>query len=199
MPQKLIQAVNKTKVTASFKNKPYKDRFKFEHWGVDCCSSEGVLTLWAQGEGFVLAKGLDNNYGYFVVIFYPDVYFPDGTSKNIIANYFHMAQSSNQLVGNLVNNYDSQIGVMGKTGTYTTGIHLHTEMRVFHPGDPKMASPVGTSHFKAHPELEWFNPLEVTYCKTTSPDNQAFTTVSNQYINEEDKKIKYISDRGLIR
>lgn len=184
MAQELIQAVNQMTVSASYLNESYAKKFGFKHYGFDCY---GGSTIWSQGFGIVLAKGYDNCYGNFIVVFYPDV----KGRGNCIFNYFHLASAPNQAVGAMLNK-DSQLGIMGKTGTYATGVHLHTEARVYILGQDKCVSPFLTSHFKKDLNAGWFNPLDVIFCKNTPPDNQSYKTTNDAYINAGDKAAKYL-------
>lgn len=181
MPQKLIQPVNNTIVSASYLNTSYATKFGFKHYGYDCYGSS---TIYAQGHGVILATGTDSCYGNFVVVMYFDV---EGVG-NVIANYFHFASiavSNGQLI-----HKDTALGVIGKTGTYATGVHLHTEMRKYTMGQARMLSPFATQHFKKDLTAGWFDPLSVTYCKASSPDNQTYKTTNDSYINAADKTVK---------
>jgi hypothetical protein len=50
-----------------------------------------------------------------------------------------------------------------------------------------MLSPFLTSAFKKDVAAGWFNPLDIIYTKTTSPDIQKHKTANDAYINAEDK------------
>jgi hypothetical protein len=81
---------------------------------------------------------------------------------------------------------------MGKTGTYATGIHLHTEMRPHKPGQAACLSPFGTSHFKKDRNAGWFNPLTVFHCKVSAPDSQTYAASKSVYVNEGDRTTRKI-------
>jgi murein DD-endopeptidase MepM/ murein hydrolase activator NlpD len=181
--QKLIQSVNNMTVNASFLNQEYQKKFGYEHYGMNCY---GSATVYAQGIGTVLATGTDSCYGHFVVVLYPDV----EDRGDIVANYFHfgsVAASKGMPVTK-----DSILGVMGKTGTYATGIQLHTEMRPHRPGQAACLSPFDTSHFKKDLDAGWFNPLTVFHCKVSVPDCQTYAISRSIYVNEEDRIIRKI-------
>lgn len=182
MAQKLIQPVNAMIVSASYKNSSYLSKFGFAHYGFDCYGSS--TTVWSQGYGVVLATGVDTCYGNYVVIMYFDV----ETHGNIIANYFHFSSIAVS-VGEFIDK-DVRLGIMGKTGTYATGIHLHTEMRTHTLGEAKMLSPFKTNKFAQRLTAKWIDPLSVTYCKTSSPDFQTYKTTNDAYINSDDKTAK---------
>jgi murein DD-endopeptidase MepM/ murein hydrolase activator NlpD len=181
--QKLIQSVNNMTVSASFLNEPYEKKFGFKHYGMDCY---GSATIYAQGIGTVLATGTDSCYGNFVVVRYEDV----EDMGDIVANYFHLASIAARK--GMAVTKDSKLGVMGKTGTYATGIHLHTEMHPYKAGQAKCLSPFATSHFKKDLKAGWFNPLTVFHCKVSPPDSQTFAATKSVYINEEDRTTRKI-------
>lgn len=186
MAQKLIQGVNNMTVSASYLNTAYASRFGFKHYGYDCYGSS---TVYAQGYGVVLATGTDSCYGNFVVVMYFDV---EGIG-DVIANYFHFASLSSKLEKGAFITKDTALGAMGKTGTYATGIHLHTEMRKYKLGQARMLSPFATQHFKKDLNAGWLDPLAVTYCKTSAPDKQTYATTGDAYINSADKTAKKIT------
>lgn len=189
MSQKLIQPVNGMIVTCSYKNPNYPKLIVngkpmgVDHWGFDC---KGSSTIWSQGIGIVLATGYDTCYGNYVSVMYFDV----EEVGNGISNYYHLA-SIGVSMGQFVNK-DIRLGVMGMTGTYATGIHLHTEMRKYVLGQEKMLSPFGTNKFKKDTAAGWIDPLSITYCKTSAPDGQTYSTDKDMYINSADLTAKII-------
>ncbi len=182
MSQKLIQAVNTMTVTATYLNAAYEAKFGFKHYGFDCYGAS--TTIWSQGHGVVLAEGTDSCYGNYVVVMYFDV----ENVGNVIANYFHM-QSTDVKAGRFISK-DTRLGVMGKTGTYATGVHLHTEMRKYMLGQAALLSPFGTNSFKQDTSAGWFDPLSIIYCKTSAPDSQKYNTTGDAYIDDDNKTIK---------
>jgi murein DD-endopeptidase MepM/ murein hydrolase activator NlpD len=182
MSQKLIQAVNSMTVSASYLNTAYETKFGFKHYGFDCYGTS--TTIWSQGYGVVLATGTDSCYGNYVVVLYLDV----EDVGNVIANYFHM--DSIAVKTGLFLSKDTRLGVMGKTGTYATGVHLHTEMRKYALGQKAQLSPFGTNSFAQDASAGWFDPLSIIYCKTSAPDSQKYTTTNDAYINSDNKTIK---------
>ena len=181
--QKLIQPVNQMTVTASYLNGAYEKKFGFKHYGFDCRGTS--TTVWSQGHGVVLAAGSDTCYGNFVTVMYFN------TEKgNVIANYFHFASLAVR-AGQFVNK-DTRLGVMGKTGTYAIGLHLHLEMRTYTLGQVPLISPFGTNIFRKD-LTGWFDPLSVTYCKTSAPDFQRYNATNDAYINAGNKTIKVVT------
>lgn len=186
MSQKLIQAVNNMTVSASYLNTSYEKKFGFKHYGFDCYGGSAV---YAQGYGVILATGTDTCYGKFVVV----MYFNVAGVGDVVSNYFHLASIDSGLEKGAFIAKDTKLGVMGKTGTYATGIHLHTEMRKYALGQARMLSPFATQHFKKDLTAGWINPLAVTYCKTSALDCQTYATTNDAYINSADKTAKKIS------
>lgn len=179
MSQKLIQPINKMIVSAGFLNDAYAKKFGFKHWGYDCY---GESTVYAQGHGIVVATGTDSCYGNFVMVYYPQA----NGDKDIIASYFHFSSvkvSNGQFVSK-----DTPLGIIGMTGTYATGIHLHTEMREYRMGDPRMISPFTTQYFTKNIAVTWINPLNIIHCKGSAPDNQTRTFSDTTYTNIQDRQ-----------
>lgn len=162
--QRLIQPLNNMIISASFKNANYEKKFGFKHWGVD---AYGDSNAWFQGFGVVLAKGRDNMYGNYISVLYPDCYVLDGeTSRSVVANYFHFASLNNLTIGASVTP-DTKMGIIGQTGTYATGVHLHTEMRLYHEHEgAKMVSPFGSQYFKQDNTAKWFDPIDIMHRDT---------------------------------
>jgi murein DD-endopeptidase MepM/ murein hydrolase activator NlpD len=182
MGQSLIQAVNVMTVSASYLNPAYESKFGFKHYGFDCYGTS--TTIWSQGYGAVLATGTDSCYGNYVTVMYFDV----ESAGNVVANYFHLA-SIDVKAGQFVTK-DTRLGVMGKTGTYATGVHLHTEMRKYALGQAALLSPFGTNAFKQDLAAGWFDPLSIIFCKTSTPDSQKYSTTNDAYINDNNKTIR---------
>ena len=117
-------------VLCGYKTEGYRKFWGYAHFGIDTfCydnpnSSERGIVL-ASGNGTVVKTGLDA-VGNVVVIIYKDVQFPDGSIKDLVARYFHLATI---LVkeGEAVT-HDTPIGIEGNTGT--TAYHLHLEFYI---------------------------------------------------------------------
>lgn len=180
--QQLIQPVNNMIVSASFKNTAYANKFGFEHWGFDCY---GNYTVYAQGKGEIISRGNDKMYGKYICILYKDCVIDLATTKDVLANYFHFDSIFD---GGPTVNKDTRIGVMGKTGLYANGVHLHTEMRVVSQNNMlKRVSPFKSEYFIRDRSSHWINPLDITACKETPPDSQRRTFADHVYTNYEDR------------
>lgn len=196
MAQKLIQPINNTKLTASWKTDAYQQRFKSVHYGVDCVSTKGNTTVYASGVGTVLAAGTDSVLGNFVAVKYPDAEnWKTGEKADLVIRYFHF-QAVRVKKGQAVTK-DTVLGLYGATGRYVAGAHLHFEVDT----DTKyvMYTPTLTgnsSHFYGTRSgangKTMTNPLEWIHRKVTAPDNQTYTTTNDEYILAADKKIQTI-------
>lgn len=181
--QRLIQPINKMVISASFQNSNYATKFGYNHWGVDMY---GENKAYCQGNGFVLAKGVDNTYGKYVVILYPDV----EKYGSLVASYFHLNDYGSKIVkGNPVTK-DTILGVPGDTGN-AAGVHLHVEMRPYNGDIPVMISAFSTQRFTKNDKAGWFNPLQCMYRKSTNPDFQTRTFSDTIYTNSEDRNMSY--------
>lgn len=123
--QYLILPVDNCGVMSGFKNTNYKTYWGVSHWGIDYYDSS--LVLKAMGEGKVLMNGYDNVFGNIIIIQYNDVYNHETKkSSDVICRMYHLANPSPISVGETVKQGQS-IGVMGSTGKYSSGVHVHVE------------------------------------------------------------------------
>lgn len=181
MAQKLIQPVNKAKITVSYKwGTAYANNYGGTHYGQDMYGNSKV---YAMGKGTVLAAGWDNVCGNVVIILYKDVYdHTNGKSYDVVVRYFHLASISVK-AGQTVTK-DTVCGIMGDTGKYVDGVHLHVEIDK------------DTSYYQYTPTLSGnsnllkkgvrgskdttIDPRRVMHCKSSSPDNQTIQVVNNE-------------------
>ncbi len=126
MAQKLVLPVNKVKLTASMKTAAYKTKFGFEHYGADMISTAGDRTLWASGNGTVVAAGNDSVVGNVVAVLYPAaVNHRSGQAQDVVLRYFHLAGIA-VTAGQTVTK-DTKLGQYGNTGSMSMAAHLHLE------------------------------------------------------------------------
>ena len=105
-------------------NTKYRSVFRCTHYGHDAISIKGDRTIYASGDGKVIRCGMDSICGNIVAIKYEKCLNEDtGKSQDVIIRYFHLASISVK-EGQAVTK-DTKIGVMGKTGILSTGVHLH--------------------------------------------------------------------------
>lgn len=125
MAQKLILPVNRMLVSASYLwGTAYQNAYGGKHYGMDVY---GQSQIWCQGNGTVVAAGWDNVLGYVVAILYRDcLNWVTGKTHDVVVRYYHMASIS-VTKGQQVNK-DTRLGIIGNTGKYTDGIHLHIEI-----------------------------------------------------------------------
>lgn len=193
--QKLVQPINNMRVTASPNNQAYKDKFGFWHYGLDCTDkNKSNLTVYASGNGEVVAKGYDNACGNVVIINYPKVY-NHKTKKyeDVVFRYFHLA-STKVSIGQKVTK-DTVIGTYGNTGKYGgTGLHLHLEADtdILHPRH----TPTITGSNFLYGTSSGANADTIVTCTEYlyTDTNQSYMTVNDQYINDVDKSIPSITE-----
>lgn len=194
MAQRLIQPLNRARVTASYKwGGAYQREFGAPHYGQDMT---GGPIVYAQGEGTVAFAGWDNVCGYVVGIVYDDcVNHFDGGHRPLVGRYYHMADVRVKK-GQRVTK-DTRIGTVGNTGKLTTGPHLHVEF------DTDTRYPAYTPTLTGHSNLlkrglrgvkdTTVDPMRVTHCKASGPDWQAIATgYGREWVDPRDAQIPEI-------
>lgn len=182
MPQKLILPINKCLVTASCKTAAYKARFGFSHYGADMVSSSGQSTVYASGNGIVLATGLDSLLGNVVIIRYDDVLnHKTGEVRSVIARYFHLHQILVQ--PDMVVDSDTKLALYGNTGKYSAGAHLHIEFDT-NVASPQSSKTIGgdSNIIKSSRTDTTIDPFELLHCKADPPDNQQIAVDASTYM-----------------
>lgn len=116
MTDVLMPPLRSGKITASYQNPAYKNRFGFTHYGMDMVATDGDWRVRASAYGRVLFTGTDEVLGIVLVIQY----------GNLIGRYFHL-HSTVCAAGDWVDQGEV-IALAGNTGKYTTGRHLHIEL-----------------------------------------------------------------------
>ena len=177
MAQKLILPINKTRITAGYKNANYKNQFGFNHYGSDSTSTNSNRTVWGSGVGKILETGFDNVLGNVVVIRYDNCQLKNGSIKNLIQRLYHLERidvSKGQSITK-----DTRVGLYGSTGKYATGPHLHVEFDT-DVNYPMYSPTLGSSSniIKAGTDST-LNPADVLYIKNTAPDYQSVVGASN--------------------
>lgn len=126
--QKLILPLDNCQMTAGYKNEAYRKEFGFAHYGMDLSFvGSSDRTLKAMGDGLVKLAGKDNIYGNIVVVVYQDVVLSGSSEqKDLTVRLYHM-ESVSVKAGQTVKKGD-KLGIMGNTGKYTTGTHVHVEI-----------------------------------------------------------------------
>ncbi|MCB5940422.1 M23 family metallopeptidase [bacterium 210820-DFI.6.52] len=194
MAQRLIQPLNRARVTASYKwGGAYQREFGAPHYGQDMT---GGPIVYAQGEGTVAFAGWDNVCGYVVGIVYDDcVNHFDGGHRPLVGRYYHMADVRVKK-GQRVTK-DTRIGTVGNTGKLTTGPHLHVEF------DTDTRYPAYTPTLTGHSNLlkrglrgakdTTVDPMRVTHCKASGPDWQAIAAgYGREWVDPRDAQIPEI-------
>lgn len=205
--QYLILPLNKAQLTAGYKNPSYKNKFGFRHYGIDLSNdANDDRTLWAMGTGVVKAVGLDNVFGNVVVVVYKNCYIhATGKTQDLTVRLYHMASTSVK-VGQTVTTA-TKLGVMGNTGKYTTGAHVHveidtdTQMPTYAPGL------AGNSNIIKKGVDTTLSPSDVLYIKPTAPDKQTLVFAAGKYADRDEADLpiypegdsgKYIIEVGPL-
>lgn len=184
MAQKLILPINKARLTAGYKNANYKKQFGYTHYGIDMTDKDRKnLTVWGSGKGKVTHCGWHPSGGNVIVIVYEDCQLPSGKVMDIVIRYYHLEKiyvSKGQIVTK-----DTKLGLYGNTGA-SSGAHLHIEI------DKDTKYPNYTPQTsKSNDVLKsgvdtTLNPVDVLWCKTTSPDNQSVTSAGYNTVTSKD-------------
>ena len=199
MAQKLILPLNNTKLTASYKNTAYREKYGFTHYGIDQVSTTGNTTIYASGTGTLIAEGWDELAGNVVVIKYPGAYHhTTGKYEDVIFRYYHLASiNANIPTGTNQITKDTVLGQYGGSGMGSQNYwaaHLHVE------ADTDTAYPCYSPTFSGSGTIikgtnagandsTCYSALEYLHYKPTAPDNQSYTTAGDVYINSGDKSI----------
>lgn len=186
MSQYLILPLNKAQLTAGYKNTAYRAKFGFIHYGMDLSNDPtDDRTIWAMGNGTVKAVGYDNLYGNVVVVVYPDVYIhKTNRQQDVTVRLYHLASTSVR-VGQKVTTA-TKLGVMGSTGQYSTGPHVHIEidtdvkMPTYAPGLSKSSNIIKKGVDTT------LRPADVLYIKPSKPDNQTLTFAAGNYADRSE-------------
>ncbi|WP_312640752.1 peptidoglycan DD-metalloendopeptidase family protein [Hydrogenoanaerobacterium sp.] len=135
MAQKLVLPIDKSVFSAGYKSPAYLKQQGYNHYGVDLFSDGDGLTVYACGNGTVIAAGMDGNalnqrLGNCIVIVYQDVELHSGKVVDLACRMFHFS-SIGVKAGDKVTK-DTVIGMYGNTGGTLVngkpmGYHLHIE------------------------------------------------------------------------
>lgn len=126
--QYLIMPFARQMMLCGYKNAEYRKYWGYNHYGVDVSTIQGGAgsdpTVYASGNGTVLATGKDAKLGYGVAVLYPDCCsHKTGKTQSLTARYMHL-RSLSVKAGDKVT-AGTPLGVEGKEGT--GDYHLHIE------------------------------------------------------------------------
>lgn len=186
MAQKLILPINETRITASYKNSNYKRQFGYTHYGIDMTDkNRRTFTVWGSGIGEVVETGWSDSGGNVVVVIYRDCLLTDGTTKDLVFRYYHLANIYVKKGQKITK--DSKIGLYGNTG-FSSGAHLHLEVDVdcdYPCYTPQISKNSGVLKRGTDSTID---PIRCLYVKSSSPDWQSvvssgFNTVNSNGIS----------------
>lgn len=133
--QRLLFPFKRGMIICGYKTAKYQSYWKYPHYGIDISSRQGVMqqdhTIYASGDGKVVAVGKDNSLGMGIAIRYNDCLSRDGVIKTLIARYLHMSEVKVKF-GQIVKAGDP-IAVEGKEGTTDYHLHFELDMDVNYP------------------------------------------------------------------
>lgn len=121
----MILPMKNSRQVVGYKNRRYQSAWGFPHYGWDFNSSESEPYVYALGQGKVAAEGRDSLFGWTCVIVYPNVYIRgQNRVSGVTCRYYHLKERPSVRAGQAVKAGDV-VGIMGNTGTYSSGPHLH--------------------------------------------------------------------------
>ena len=134
--QRLIMPFNRQMMLCGYKNSEYHKHWGYPHYGVDISTIQGGAgddpTVYASGDGIVLAAGKDNSLGYGVCVFYSGAYDrASGRSVDVVGRYMHL-RSISVATGDTVK-AGTPLGVEGKEGTGDYHLHLEFDTDLQYP------------------------------------------------------------------
>ena len=198
MTQKLILPINKTRVTAGYRNEEYRKKFGYVHYGVDWTDQLRADTrLWGSGNGEVVAAGFDGAaFGNVVVCIYRNCELITGKVADLTVRMAHLA-SIRVKKGDKVTK-DTVLGHYGNTGN-STGAHLHLEV------DTDVKYPCYTAGIARDGEIikrgsdrTIINPNQALYVKTSVPDSQSMLRADSTYSVASDIGYKVFDDTESV-
>lgn len=118
-----------------YKNEEYRKYWKYLHYGIDVSTIQGGAgtdpTIYASGDGTVIAAGKDNSLGGAIAILYKDCIDRDGNVKDIVARYMHLTTISVETGDKVV--AGDVLGIEGKEGTGDYHLHLEFDIDTDYP------------------------------------------------------------------
>lgn len=134
--QKLIMPFKRCMMLCGYKNAKYLGYWKYPHYGVDISTIQGKAgddhTIYASGDGVVVAVGKDNTLGWGLAVLYKDCYIRHtGQTCDLVARYMHMP-TVYVIKGQAVE-AGEKLAVEGKEGTGDYHLHLEFDTDVNFP------------------------------------------------------------------
>lgn len=134
--QRLLMPFKKQMMLCGYKNAEYLAYWKYPHYGADISTIQGGAgddhTIYASGEGIVVAVGKDNSLGYGIAVLYKGcLNHKTGKCCDLIARYMHMP-SVYVTKGQAVKAGD-KLAPEGKEGTGDYHLHLEFDVDTSYP------------------------------------------------------------------
>jgi len=174
MIQRLILPISKARLTAGMRKTINTKDLGYAHYGIDMISARDERTLFASGDGLVLAAGRDREMGKVLAILYRNAYNrASGAVEDIVFRYFHL-EGIRVRPGSRVNS-TTVLGVYGDTGrARTPHLHMEADSDTLYPlYTPSVSSSdflVGRTAGKGTIR----NPMDWLHCKADTPFWQSY-------------------------
>lgn len=188
MAQKLILPINKTRITAGYKNANYRKEFGYNHYGADFTDQQkSDKTVWGSGEGVITHVGWSNSSGNVICAVYKNCQLTNGQVKDLTIRYYHLEKIYVKAGQKITK--DTRLGLYGSTGA-STGDHLHIEIDTdtkYPNYTPQLGKNSGVLKSGVDSTI---NPTLALYVKSTAPDYQSVKNSGYNTVASSDLQFK---------
>ena len=188
MAQKLILPINKTRITAGYKNANYRKEFGYNHYGVDYTDQQkSDKTVWGSGDGVITHVGWSNSCGNVICAVYKNCQLTNGQVKDLTIRYYHLEKIYVKAGQKITK--DTRLGLYGNTGA-STGDHLHLEIDTdtkYPNYTPQIGKNSGVLKSGTDSTI---NPTLALYVKSTAPDYQSVKNSGYNTVASSDLQFK---------
>lgn len=196
---KAISPINRTRITAGYKNPAYRAKMKFGHYGTDMTDSlRSDRKIYAPCPMKIVACGTDSVMGGTIIavsVNEVDVHYgPKKGARKLVFRFAHL-DAVYVKKGEVVRPEDKAIGLYGGTGIHGGGAnnrHLHVEVStdINYPLHSPTVSRNATIWKKGTDDT--INPLDVFKVDTTGElgfkQTLGFRTASANWVLKDDKQ-----------
>lgn len=203
---KAISPINRTRITAGYKNPAYRAKMKFGHFGTDMTDRlRSDRKIYAPCPVRVVACGTDSVMGGTIIaesVNEVDVHYgPQKGARKLVFLFAHL-DAVYVKKGEIIRPEDKAIGLYGGTGIHGGGVnnrHLHVEIstNVANPCQSPTISKNATI-WKTGPDRT-VNPMDVFKIDTGGllgfKQTLGFRTASGNWVLKDDKQTLDLSDK----